>query len=207
MKGFIAKTVAVLCLGGGLAITSGCQYGGCQDLYYNCVDPCWPQRYSAMARASVEQATAAQVNNGHVLDQTIWNFHFEAGTDKLTPGGLYHLAYLARRRPAPDPHIYLQTAQDIAYDSAHPEGFVQARGELDSRRIAAVQKYLQVQTASRPVPFQVTVHDPGEVGMSAAAMLQSISRRDATFLGTLPRTGSSGFGASAGHAPAGGPIP
>src|SRR5438132_1499098 len=33
------------------------------------------------------------------LNQTIWNHHFEWGTDQLTPGGLDHLAHLTRRRP------------------------------------------------------------------------------------------------------------
>ncbi len=204
MKGFIKKAVAAFSLAGGLAIISGCHgYGSCQEAYYNCVDPCWPERYGAMARASVNEAFAAQANNGHVLDQTIWNDQFEPGTDKLTPSGQYHLTYLARRRPAPDPHIYLQTSQDIPYDAAHPEQFVQLRNDLDGRRRVAVERYLLAQTANRPVPFQITVHDPSSVGMGAAPMLQSITRRDAATTGMLPSTGASGFGTGAGHAGAG----
>src|SRR5437879_2977951 len=70
MKGIIKRAAAAACLGGGLSLTWGC--AGYRDL----VDPCWPTRYDAMAAASVNDAFAAQVNNGHVLDQTVWNYHF-----------------------------------------------------------------------------------------------------------------------------------
>ena len=70
---------------------------------------------------------APQVNNGQVLDQTIWNYHFEPGTDRLTAGGLEHLAYIARRRPHPDTAVYLQTAQDVAYDPASPDKLAETR--------------------------------------------------------------------------------
>src|SRR5437867_1886311 len=99
MKGFITRTVTVLCAGSGLALAGGCWY---RDI----VDPCYPQRYEFVARQEVGAAFAPQVFNGHVLDQTIWNYQFEGGTDKLTPGGMEHLAYLARRRPFPDGVIY-----------------------------------------------------------------------------------------------------
>src|SRR5436190_5624671 len=115
MKGFIPKGVTALCLTSGLALG-----GGCHD-YRDLVDPCYPERYEYAARQEVHGALAPQVNNGHVLDQTLWNYHFEAGTDKLTPGGMQHLAYLARRRPAPDCIVYLQTAQDLPYDPATPD--------------------------------------------------------------------------------------
>src|SRR5262245_13054485 len=99
MKGVIRKAVAAL----GCAVVAagavgchtcgGCGHGGCDyDLY----DRCYPERYWYMARKEVNAALAPQVQNGHVLDQTVWNHHFEVGTDRLTPGGMEHLAYLAR---------------------------------------------------------------------------------------------------------------
>src|SRR5438309_2350326 len=109
MKGFITTKLAAGIMAG-VALSGGC------ETYRSIVDPCYPQRYEYAARQEVLAAIAPQINNGHVLDQTVWNYHFEAGTDKLTPGGLEHLAYLARRRPTPDPVVYVQTAQDIAYD-------------------------------------------------------------------------------------------
>src|SRR5262245_48731871 len=66
-----------------------------KDLY----DRCYPERYNNLARREVNLAFTPQVQNGHVLDQTVWNHHFEPGTDKLTPGGLAQLQYIARRRP------------------------------------------------------------------------------------------------------------
>jgi hypothetical protein len=125
------------------------------------------------------------VNNGHVLDQTIWNHHFEAGTDKLTGGAKEHLAYLARRRPAPNPTVFLQTAQDVVYDPENPDKFVETRNSLDQRRIQAIQKYLTAQTANRPVPFEIVVHDPAEVGMSAIPVAATIQARNQTGL-TVP---------------------
>jgi hypothetical protein len=194
MKGFIAATLMLGTLGSGLASA-----GWLQDIYYHCVDPCYPERYNAMARQEVNAAFAAQVNNGHVLDQTMWNYHFEAGTDRLTPGGLYQLAILARRRPHPDCKVYLQTAQDLEYTPAAPDALASNRAELDARRVQAILRYLQAQTAARPMPWDVTVHDPSEVGLAAVALQGAIMQRDASFRGVAPPT----FGAG-GTAPGGG---
>jgi len=43
MKGFITRTVTVLCAGSGLALAGGCWY---RDIG----DPCYPQRYEFVAR-------------------------------------------------------------------------------------------------------------------------------------------------------------
>jgi hypothetical protein len=196
MKGLIRKGVllgAVALLGGATAATAadgcqGCQSGqggsgdsgcsGCSgcgghgggwpncQLYRNLVDPCYPQRYEFMARREVNGAFIPQVQNGHVLDQTVWNWMFEAGTDRLTTGGLAHLAYLARRRPCPDTVLYLQSAQDVVYDPAAPDKMVTVRQELDVKRSQAIERYLVAQTAGHVVP-QVIVHDPAEVGQAA----------------------------------------
>jgi len=82
MKGFINKSMAVLGLAGGMALAGGC------DCYRNLVDPCYPERYEFAARQEVIGAMAPQVYNGHVLDQTVWNYQFEPGTDRLTAGGM-----------------------------------------------------------------------------------------------------------------------
>lgn len=192
MKGLIARTAAALCGVGLLTAAGGCV--SMSDRLRECYDPCWPERYNYMARKEVNDGIAPQVHNGHVLDQTIWNYHFEAGKDVLTPGGLDYLAYLARRRPCPDPCVYLQTAQDIPYDPAAPDKFVEARTDLDNRRIAAIQKYLSAQTAGRRLAFQVVVHDPAEVGVAAIPMGLSVQRMYSTSQGSL------GAGAGAGAA-------
>jgi hypothetical protein len=198
MKGFISKTLAALSLGGGLAATGGCVN------YYDLVDPCYPQRYNYMARQEVVAAFAPQVNNGHVLDQTVWTYHFEKGTDRLTPGGMDHLTYLARRRPCPDPKVYLQTAQDVPYDAAVPEKFVEARAELDRRRIQAIEKFLNAITAGRPMSFEVCLHDPADVGMAAIPAHLTLLQYYGGFRGNLPAstgTTSGGIGGTAPLAP------
>jgi hypothetical protein len=161
MKGFIGRAMGLLGCTAVVAASQGC-YG-----YREIVDPCYPERYEYAARKEVHAALAPQVQNGHVLDQTVWNSHFEPGTDRLTAGGLDHLAYLARRRPQPDPIVYLQTAQDLGYDQGNPDKLTEERQDLDGRRIQAIQRYLSAQTAGRGCEFQVLVHDPAEVGMPA----------------------------------------
>jgi hypothetical protein len=187
MKGFIKKTLAALSLAGGLGLM-----GGCQAAYHKCVDPCWPQRYNAMAADSVNAAFSPQVENGHVLDQTVWNHHFEPGKAELTPGGRYHLSYLSKRRPAPDPRVFLQTAYDVPFDAANPGKFADDRAKLDNERHQVVIGYLQAQTAGRPVAFQVQIHDPGEVGIHSVPGLKTISDFHGSFKGTMPSTISSG---------------
>ena len=160
MNGFIARTLAATCLAGAV-VTVGC------EPYRNCVDTCYPQRYNAIARREVVDGFAPQVQNGHVLDQTVWNYDFDKGTDHLNPMGIEKLKYLARRRPAPDPNLFLATANDVDYDSDHPDKMVQARRDLDAKRVAAIQKYLAVQMDGRQMNFEVLVHDPFEVGYNA----------------------------------------
>jgi hypothetical protein len=162
MNGFI-KTAVGLCLLGSV----GCCY--ClRDLY----DPCWPQRYDHQARMAVVETMNAQAHNGHILDQTIWNWHFVRGpkgepTAVLHPAGLDHLRYLVRRQPCPDPRVFLQTAQDIGYDPANVEAVIEGRGRLDAERQEAVHKFLQFASAGRIGEWQVLVIDPAEVGIAA----------------------------------------
>jgi hypothetical protein len=191
MKGFINKKLGAVWLAGGLTFAGGC------ETYRDVVDPCYPKRYEAQARKEATEAYAPQVNNGHVLDQTIWNYHFEAGTDKLTPGGLERLAYLARRRPSPDPFVYVQTAQDVSFDPGAADKFAEQRSKLDNGRVQAVQSYLNAETAGRHITFEVAVHDPAEVGLSGAAMNTSIQKLQAGFVGILPAAAGGGGGAAA----------
>jgi hypothetical protein len=179
MNGFIKKQAATLCVLGGLSALSGC------NCYRDIVDPCYPARYEAESRSLVINGIAPQVNNGHVLEQTVWNYNFETGTDKLTAGGVSTLAYLARRRPAPDPVVYVQTAQDLPLDSTTVDKFAEERSKLDSKRVEAVRKALAAMTAGRGVNFEVLVHDPHEVGMSSNAMMRQIMLRDNGMQGIL----------------------
>jgi hypothetical protein len=195
MKGFVAKALAGVVLSGG-ALSSGCY------TYQKIVDPCWPQRYNYAAEREVISAFAPQVQNGHVLDQTLYNYQFETGTDRLTEGGKDQLDTLVRRRPCPDPRIFLATARDVPYDPANPDAMVEARRDLDNRRAAAVQKYLSAQTAGRPTAFEIVVHDPMPVGEQGDPVNRSIRLNNNSTSGNLSggatATTASSTGASAG---------
>jgi len=197
MKGIIARTMAGTC---GLALLGASL--GCHGFYLPLYDPCYPERYEYMARQEVNAGFLPQAANGHALEQTIWNYYFEAGTEKLMPGGQDYLKTLARRRPQPDQMIYLQTAQDVAYDPAAPEKYALTRANLDAKRIAEIQKFLSAETAGRGQNFQVMVHDPNEVGISAERMLPQIRRLTAAGTGILAGGGGAGgAGAATGGAP------
>ena len=217
MNGFIKATVAGLCLGTGFTTLVGC------DHYRQIVDPCWPERYNAEARLSVRDTFGAQAHNGHVLDQTVWNYQFEVdartgmGTDKLTVAGMEHLKYLARRQPVPDPNLFLQTAQDVAGAATMPlDKLAQTRSDLDNKRVAAIQKYMAslVCGRSHATAFDVAIIDPPEVGIAAIAIGGNVAKP--VIKGSIPQyyenfkgkvdkatTSGGGGGGGGGSAPGG----
>ncbi len=131
----------------------------------NWIDPCYPERYSYAAREAVLYPFAQQAYNGHVVNQTIWNYYFVPGTDQLTPAGAEKLDSLARVRPAPDPRLYIQTARDLT-ETGDPVKLADARTELDAKRGAAIQKYMSNQPAfGGRVAYEVFVHDPDVPGI------------------------------------------
>lgn len=200
MKGIRAKSLAGLVLAGGMTAS------GCSNVQ-KCVDPCWPQRYNAVARQEVISAFAPQVQNGHILDQTVYNYQFESGTDRLNASGMDQLDTLLRRRPMPDPRIFLATSRDLSYDPGNPEAMVDARRELDNKRAAAIQKYVAAQMSGRPMQIEVVVHDPMPVGEAADSANRSIRLNQNATTGSLlggasattaSSTGASGTGGSTG---------
>jgi hypothetical protein len=200
MKRFIARTVGAAGLLGLAGLLGCCGY---KDV----VDPCYPQRYNWQAQEEVCEPLGTQVNNGHILDQTLWNHYFETGKARLNAGGRDKLDQLVQRRPYPDKDIYLATAHDITYQPDAPaETYVQARSKLDSERTEAVRKYLAAVTPPRNVPWQIYVHDPMEPSLRAPAMAKSIAVNTGSFTGTLGGAGGGG-GAAGGGAPAGGAPP
>jgi hypothetical protein len=160
MKKLLARALGI----GGIAAAT---LTGCER-YRNAVDPCWPERYNFTARREVVEAFAPQVQNGHVLDQTVWNYMFNTGTDELNGTGMAKLNYIIRSRPQPDPYIFVQTAQDVLYDANQPDKLADTRRDLDQKRVAAIQRYLNAETVGRPMQFEFAVHDPYTVGMPAS---------------------------------------
>ncbi len=170
------------------------------------MDPCYPERYDYAARHEVTAALAPQVENGHVLDQTVWNYHFmrdanEQPSAMLNASGLDLLARLARTRPHPDPVIFLQTAQDLGYDSEHPDRLAAARNDLDAKRSKAIEAFLNAQTATRPVVFQVQIHDPAEVGIGAVPASKITAQMYNSYKGALQAGGASTTGGAGAATP------
>ncbi|HZZ77853.1 MAG TPA: hypothetical protein VFE62_05010 [Gemmataceae bacterium] len=161
MKGFIKHSAAVALFGAGLLAVIGC------DCYRSIVDPCWPERYNSIARKSVRDMANAQADKGHILEQTVWNWHWEAdpktgaASDRLNPAGMAVLQRISRTLPCPDFQLYLQNAQDIPYvEGVPPEKLVRSRNELNDRRAAAIQRFMATQAALHGGGnFQVAVHD------------------------------------------------
>ena len=127
--------------------------------YRDVVDPYYPKRYNVDARNSVRTALAPQVSNGNVLDQTVWDFHFETGKPELNAMGKDHLKRLARRRPAAQEVIFLQVAQNPDEKANNKE--------LNMARTENIKTYMTKISQDKVHPeFQVVLHDPAEVSGS-----------------------------------------
>ncbi len=191
----IAFVAAAAC---GLAAT-GCHSAdrraerpGLGERYRNAVDPSWPERYNHTARQETLAPFQVQAQNGMYLDQTVWNYHFEPATDKLSAAGIERLDYLVRKRGLPEGKVYLQTARDVGFDPNAPEKYADSRRDLDTRRAAMIHKYLAAQTAGSPTTFEIQVHDPADPGFPAQ------------FLGNAVRSLGTQYGANIGGGGGGG---
>jgi hypothetical protein len=205
MNGFKAKLLT------GALGAAGLMAAGCHTGEWNWHgDPCWPDRYANESRAAVVANFQPQVDNGHILDQTIWNMHFEFGSDKLNGEGMDKLDQLSRRRPQPDTRLFLQTARDITYDADKAADYAAKRVELDSKRVVAIQKYLKATLTGREMAFEVQIHDPVypgidvNPGVAPRVYVPSPQERSrGANVPTVPVTGISGAGGAV-AAPAGG---
>src|ERR1051326_2088184 len=187
------------------AAALSCGAVGC-GMYRDTVDVSYPERYEYESRAAVTSALRTQADNGHVLDQTVWNFCFDPGTDHLTPAGIRQLQYLGRRRPAPDSVVFLQQANDIPMDPTKPEAMVETRKKLDEARTKAVERFLLAETG---LEFEiVTPHTPAVPylsGQEAGTIYTDITRSArGTMAGTTGTSSSGGAGASGGTSSGGG---
>ena len=212
-KLFRAALAAAACAGamqatGCVSTKSSCADGGCgaaggrgnsllgdaslQDRYNACVDPCWPERYTYVARQEVISPFANQVANGRAIDQTIFNGDFEQGTDKLTPGGLQKLDTIARRRPV-NGQVFVQTSRDIAYDAANREQFAKTKADLDAKRADAVQGYLAASTGGRKLNFEVAITDPQDMTLPVIGPALSIRGYAFQFQSGLRGLAGNGF--------------
>ena len=147
--------------------------------------PYRPAAYSRIAQQSVSAPLEMQASRGYVLERTLWNHHFNAGTAELRPSGRALLNRLARRNQGACGEVFLQTAHDLKFDGTALEKFASARDELDSQRVKQVADYFQF--VLRRDLAGIQIHDPNPVGMSAVEATlpyQDMVRFDAK--GVLP---------------------
>jgi hypothetical protein len=158
--------------------------------YRDVIDPYYPKRYNVDARNSVRTALAPQVSNGNVLDQTVWDFHFETGKPELNAMGKDHLKRLARRRPVAQEVIFLQVAQN-------PDEKVNNK-ELNKARSENIKAYMTKISQDKVHPeFQVVLHDPAEVSGSGIEARNIINGKQLGVTGSFsPDQSGSSFGGS-----------
>jgi hypothetical protein len=190
----------------------GCVHtqGSLGDCYRNWVDPAWPQRYNYAARQAVLAPFAQQTLNGEFLHHTVWNWHFEAGTDRLNGAGLEKLNSLARATPQPPTRINLQTARDIPPTPENLDKLIALRDDLNARRAATIRKYLATQLGPN-VEISVHVHDAPPPGMPARFGVRAFADSANGYQGGISGGIGGGLGGAtggpSGGIPAGGATP
>ena len=107
-------------------------------------DHCWPNQYAREAYNRTQAPFGTQMNNGNVLECTLWNHYFMSEDGKqaeLNPVGKSRIEYLARKRPYVIPSLYLQTTFD---------------SKLDERRVKNIIEYA-ASKSMEPNAWQVTL--------------------------------------------------
>ena len=133
-------------------------------------DPCWPDRYANEAAGRRGGQLPAPGRERPRPRPDVWNTHFETGTDKLN-GGRHGQAGPARPPPAaPGPAaVPADGPGHRATTRPSRTDYAAKRSELDTKRVAAVQKYLATSLTGRPTTFDIQVHDPAMPGVDGAA--------------------------------------
>ena len=174
MNRYFRAAAAALVMAGGLASVGCAARGGAGDggRGRNWIDPSWPDRYNYAARQAVIAPFAQQVANGHFTNQTIWNWYFEPGTDKLNGAGMEKLDSIARTTPNPDTKLFLQAARDLGVTPENTDRIVALRDDLTAKRAAAIQRYMATQPGPT-VLYEVSVVDMPTPGIYAPFATQA----------------------------------
>jgi hypothetical protein len=226
MNRYVRAATAALAIAGGLG-SVGCVHNSGSTRadrdggrWNNLYDTAWPDRYNFAARQATVAPFAQQVTNGQFFEQTVWNWYFEPGTDRLNGAGMAKLDSLAQRAPV-DSRIYLQAARDVPATADNFDKVVAMRDDLTTRRAAAVQKYMATQPGA-PVAYEIAVHDAPVPGIYSPFPLSAfrgqtrgyvggiggsavVGQLNPTAVGGMP-AGGGGVGAAAG-AGAAVPVP
>lgn len=166
---------AMITLGGLMAVGCSSSRTNLQERFQSTNNNnSWPERYSYAAREPVLYSFEAQANNAVAVDGVMNNSFFEAGSDKLNGVGITKLDALARVMPNPNPTVYLQTAGDVAFDTANPTKSAQARTELDQKRAQAILSYLSARPNTRGTAFEVSVIDIADPSINSTGPANAV---------------------------------
>ncbi len=197
MTRYMHAATAALILAGGLG-SAGCQHGTgatsgatCGDHYRNAVDTTWPDNYNYAARQATIAPFAQQAANGHFAEQTVWNWYFEPGTDRLNGAGMAKLDTLAQSTPVPDNRIFLQAARDVP---ATPDNLDKVKGlreELSAKRAAVVQKYMSAQPG-QAIAYDIAIHDAPTPGIYSTFASDAFLTQRQGYMGGLGITNQFG---------------
>ncbi len=142
---------------------------------------------ASQARELVSRPFADQAANGAVVDQTVWNYHFESDVSaRMHTNAYFLLDRLARRQVNAGGgclRLHVQRAQTHPGEVPLAE-LAQRRLELDNRRLDAITVYMQ--QAWPGMAFTVQLYDPSPVGMSAVEATMAANKEQGTAFGFIP---------------------
>ena len=122
------------------------------------------QEFIQAAQSSLNRAFELQANNGQVLDQTIWNYHFYEDLEDLRPSGRAFLDRIAYLYPLRCSGLFLQSAHDIEITGPNSvDAYFERRQELNALRMKTVTEYLQRVAPGNTLAVQI--HDKPPVGL------------------------------------------
>jgi hypothetical protein len=199
MKRCFRAAAAALMMAGGLGSVGCAHRGGSagDGARGTWIDPSWPDRYNYAARQAVIAPFAQQVANGHFVNQVLWTWYFEPGTDKLNGAGMEKLDSIARTTPTPDTKLYVQAARDVAVTPENLDKVAAMRNDLTVKRAAAIQRYLATQPGA-PVAYDISVVDMPTPGMPAPFATSSFRGQQQGYVGGLRGTVGAGSGGNVG---------
>jgi hypothetical protein len=195
MNRYVRAATAALVIAGGLG-SVGCagRAGSTGDgARGNCIDPSWPDRYNYAARQAVIAPFAQQVANGHFINQVMWNWYFDAGTDKLNGAGMEKLDSIARTTPNPDTKLFIQAARDIGVTADNAAKIGAMRDDITAKRAAAIHRYMATQPGPTVI-YDISVVDMPTAGIAAPFATGSYRGQLAGYRGAISGGGGVGSG-------------
>jgi len=134
------KVLSCAALTAALALAVGCKL---------LPDNEWPEPYTSIAKEEVQAPIDIQVANARVVEQTLWDYHFEPNSERLNSTGRQRLRWIAPQAQDTYPVIYVAAIDDA---------------ELTQRRVARVQVVLD-EIAGPDSGVQVVQADARMVGL------------------------------------------